>query len=200
MPIGSKRLILVMRPSVGVDKFASLLRLSGYNVIKVCTSGAAALRSASTEKFDIVLAGNNLPDMTGLHMAIDMLGMVSCSVVLITTPNVKSEIEAGYSDQDITCLAKPVQRNMLINTLESILSYRDRVARNRSRKEREASQAERNAILGKAKAVLMEKQNMDESSAFRTMQKTSMDTGIPLSEIARVIIATDGEKFYDHKT
>jgi AmiR/NasT family two-component response regulator len=35
---------------------------------------------------------------------------------------------------------------------------------------------------------------MTEPEAFRTMQKTSMDTGIPIREIAQVILETDGRQ------
>lgn len=198
MPIESKNLLLVMRPTVGVDKFARLLKLSGYNVLKICTSGAAALRCAGTMKFDIVLTGNNLPDMTGLSMTLNLLNMINCSVVIITTPDVKSQIEAGYNDLDITCLAKPVQRNILLNTLEATSNFRDQIKRIHTRKEREANLKERKIVVDMAKAILIKKQGMDETSAYRTMQKTSMDTGIPLKEIARVIISTDGEKFYEY--
>mgnify|MGYP002508110420 FL=1 len=52
--------------------------------------------------------------------------------------------------------------------------------RKRSEKEKE--------IIIKAKLVLMERNNMSEEEAYRYIQKTSMDSGINMVEMAKMIL------------
>ncbi len=47
-----------------------------------------------------------------------------------------------------------------------------------------------------AKQILMKKYNIDEPKAYRSLQKASSDTGIPVKEIAKKIIETKGVEFY----
>jgi response regulator NasT len=50
--------------------------------------------------------------------------------------------------------------------------------------------------VAKAKAILMEKYGMSEPEAYRSLQKTSMDSGVPIREIAQTVIDTNGKEFY----
>lgn len=134
--------------------------------------------------------------MSGLSMALDLMERSDASVIMITSERNKVAIETKYDDHDITCLVKPVSRMVLQHALE--ITWKNRIRYGQMRRERDRLQKEKDqrAYVNKAKAVLMEKYNMDEPSAYRELQKTSMDTGIPIKEIAKHVIDTDGVEFY----
>lgn len=184
-------ILVVMRAGTNLDKLCKLLKSLGYRVNDV-HSGASALRSAFIRNYDIVLSSNNLPDMTGLSMSLDMLDQKDCSVILITTDRNKADIEARYKNYDITCLIKPASRVELEQALKTTYATR---RKNRLLKDKIKFQRvlEKRANLAKAKKVLMDKYNMSESIAYRQLQKKSMNTGIPVKDIAQKIIDTDGE-------
>lgn len=46
-------------------------------------------------------------------------------------------------------------------------------------------------LIERAKGILMRKNKLSEEESYRLMQKTSMDTGKPMKEIAEAIIVTD---------
>jgi response regulator NasT len=52
---------------------------------------------------------------------------------------------------------------------------------------------ERRAFAEKAKYALMAAKGMSEDDAWRHLQKTSMDTGRPMVEISKEILALYGE-------
>ena len=73
MPDGICEILVVMRHGEAVDNLCRLLRSLGYRVVEVCHSGGAALRGTSYHNYDIVLCSDNLPDMRGLSMVMDIL-------------------------------------------------------------------------------------------------------------------------------
>lgn len=185
-----------MRHGEAVDKLCKLLHSLGYRVVEVCHSGGAALRGTSYHNYDIVLCSDNLPDMRGLSMALDIISRKDVSVVMITNEREKVSIETSYSDYDITCLVKPVNRMVLQHALEITWSNRKRYANLKKERDRLKKEKVQRSIVMEAKQVLMKKYNMDEPKAYRSLQKTSMDTGIPVKEIAKKIIETNGVEFY----
>ena len=173
-----------------VDKLCKLLHSLGYRVVEVCHFGGAALRTASYHNYDIVLCSDNLSDMRGLSMVLDILDRKDVSVVMITNKREKVTIETDYSDYDITCLVKPVNRMVLQHALEIAWNNKRRCQRLKKERDRLKKEKNQRAYLMQAKQILMKKYNIDEPRAYRSLQKTSMDTGIPVGEIAKKIIET----------
>jgi response regulator NasT len=134
--------------------------------------------------------------MTGLDMALDILSRSDVGVVLITSSDEKVNIENNYAGYDITCLVRPVTKAILQNSLEIAMSYRHKIYGMKKERDRLQKTLERKAIVAKAKGIIMDRYNKSEPDAYRMIQKTSMDTGIPVKEIAKTIIETNGKDFY----
>lgn len=189
-------ILLVFRKAEAAGRLVAELQSGGYRVADVCGSGGEALRAAGTRDFDIVVASDNLPDTTGFALSLDLLERRDCSIILITSAAEKAYVERTADQYDITCLVRPVSRSALLQAVEMTSRYRRRVAGLRSERDRLEKALERRDLVARAKGVLMQARNMTEPEAFRTMQKTSMDTGIPIREIAQVILETDGRQLY----
>ncbi len=86
-----------------------------------------------------------------------------------------------------------VSRSALLQAVEMTSRYRRRV-RDFVRRGPPGKGARATGSRRAGQGVLMQARNMTEPEAFRTMQKTSMDTGIPIREIAQVILETDGRQ------
>lgn len=196
MPDGMCEILVVMRHGDTVNKLCRLLHSLGYKVVEVCHSGGAALRGTSYHNYDIVLCSDNLPDMRGLSMALDILSRRDVSVVMITNEREKISIESSYPDYDITCLVKPVNRMVLQHALDITWKNKERTSSIKKERDRLKKEKEQRSIVMEAKQILMKKYNIDEPKAYRSLQKTSMDTGIPVKEIAKKIIETNGVEFY----
>lgn len=196
MPDGMCEILVVMRHGDTANKLCRLLHSLGYKVVEVCHSGGAALRGTSYHNYDIVLCSDNLPDMRGLSMALDILSRRDVSVVMITNEREKISIESSYPDYDITCLVKPVNRMVLQHALEITWKNKERTNSIKKERDRLKKEKEQRSIVMEAKQILMKKYNIDEPKAYRSLQKTSMDTGIPVKEIAKKIIETNGVEFY----
>ena len=195
---GVCEILVVMRHGEVVESLCRLLRSLGYRVAEVCTSGGAALRAASYQNYDIVLCSDNLPDMRGLSVALEILERENVSIIMITNEREKAEIESVYQAYDITCLIKPVSRMVLQHALEITWNNKKRVDRLKKERDRLKKEAEQRELIKQAKEILMRKYSIDEPKAYRSLQKSSMDTGTPVREIAKRVIESDGVDFYKY--
>lgn len=194
--MASGEILLVMRQGNTCTQVERLINSFNHRVVGVCHSAGNAIRMASIRKCDIVLCSSNLPDMTGLDMALDILSRCDVSVVLITSSDEKVYIENNFEGYDLTCLVRPVTKAILQHSLEIAMNYRYRLYGVKRERDRLQKTLARKAIVGKAKGIIMDRYHMSEPDAYRMIQKTSMDTGIPVKEIAKTIIETNGKDFY----
>lgn len=159
----------------------NLLVRSGYAVTAVCTSGAQALAQTDSLNDGIVICGYKLTDMLysqlyeSLPPDFEMLLMASQRLLM------------ECLDNGIVCLSMPFKLNDFINTVEMMstsIAYK-RKARRKKPKERKP---EETALIGEAKLLLMNRNNMTEEEAHRYLQKTSMDNATGLVETAQMVL------------
>jgi response regulator NasT len=120
-----------------------------------------------------VIAGNNL-----------------CSVVLLTNDIQKGYVESRAKDLDIVCLVRPISRALLLNTVELLIKSRIRIQKLEAELHEMKINLETRSLIDKAKELLMNKSGFSEQEAYRKIQKQSMDTGVAMKEVARIIVST----------
>lgn len=155
---------------------------NGYHVNTVCTTGAQALQSAGELGGGIIVCGYRFVDMmyTELHEYLP----AQFEMLLVASP-----ANCGNRDvKNLVCLSTPLKVNELLQTIE-MMEY---TITRRRKKEKQAPKErteEEYALIGKAKALLMERNNLSEEEAHRYMQKRSMDNGTGLTETAQMILS-----------
>ena len=93
------------------------------------------------------------------------------------------------TDNDIVCLSMPVKSADLLDTVQMMThSYIRRKKRERN-KPKIRTEQER-TIINRAKVLLMDRNNMTEEEAHRYIQKTSMDSGTNIVEMAEMILSS----------
>lgn len=163
------------------NSIKNLLVRNSYEVQSVCTTGAQAISIANELDEGIVISGYRLPDM--LYREINSYLPKGFEMLLIASAAKLSECTEG----NIVSLSMPIKVQDLMNTLQLMTyNYMRRKKREKS-KPRQRTDAEKEVIT-KAKLVLMERNNMSEEEAHRYIQKTSMDSGTNLVEMAEMIL------------
>lgn len=175
--------VIVVFPKLeDAQKIKNIIVRNGYEVNAVCTNGAQAVGIANELDGGVVISGYRLQDM---HYS-ELFGYLpkGFELLLMASPAKLSDCV----DNNIVCLGMPVKVNDLINTLEMMTYNYNRRKRKNRNKPKPRSEDEREAIQ-KAKAVLMERNNMSEEEAHRYIQKTSMDSGTNMVETAEMILS-----------
>ncbi|SFR80097.1 ANTAR domain-containing response regulator [Anaeromicropila populeti] len=175
--------IIVVFPKIEDAKnIRNVLIRSGYEVQAVCTTGAQAITLVNELDEGIVLCGYRFSDMhySELHNILPK----SFEMLLVASPTKLEECV----NSDIVCLGMPIKTRDLINTIEMMTLNYNRRKRKKKDTGRQRSSEDR-ATIDKAKAILMDRNNMSEEDAHRYIQKTSMDSGTNMVETAEMIIS-----------
>ncbi len=172
------------------EKIRQVLAESGLAVSDLCASGNEALRKVRALRPELLIANYELPDTTGFEVSKIVSGNNLCSVILLTNETQRGYVEAKAYDLDIVCLNKPINKALLLNTVELVMRSRRRIRKLEKELYEMKNSLETRKTVDAAKSVLMEKLGLPEQEAYRKIQKQSMDTGVPMKDVARIIIDT----------
>jgi response regulator NasT len=175
--------IIIAFPKIeDANNIKTLLIRNGYEVNATCTTGAQAIGIANELDEGIVISGYRLPDM--MYRELNGYLPKGFEMLLLASAQRLSEGSEG----DVVSLSMPIKVHDLIDTLQ-MMTYNYMRKKKKDRiKPRERSQEERD-VIQRAKLLLMERNNMSEEEAHRYIQKTSMDSGTNLVEMAEMILS-----------
>lgn len=171
-----KRIVLAFSKDETADKIRMMLDGSGYEVYTVCHSKAELLRYIAGLDDILVIMGYKLPD----GVADDVFEDLNEGQKLMSI--VKADRRGEIYNQDIFVVTLPVNRMLLINSIETFVGIIER------RKHKPKRTPEEEKTIKDAKAFLMENHMMTEEQAHRFIQKRSMDTGAKFIDMARAIL------------
>ncbi len=154
-----------------------MLKAGGITADVKCRSGAEVKKQASYCSGGILICGYSLTDTSIVSLIEDI--PESFSVILIGS---YSQIDLCESER-VFKLAAPLSKSDLVYSVTMLMNMDLKYTG--SEHMRDSSEA---ALIEEAKRLLIDKYNMSEQQAHRYMQKKSMNTGIKLSEIAKIIL------------
>ena len=176
--------IIVSKDSGMCDKLTRTLMSAGIDVLGVATSGASALQHAVRYDRDngVLLCSFSLGDMTAAELYRLMPDGFQMVVLL------SARQKAVFSDGEMLCLDIPIRRADLIDTLR-MLTDMPKSQRTPEQEKRPDPRSESDReLIRRAKALLMERNNLSEQEAHRFLQKQSMNTGQTLVNVAKNIL------------
>ena len=164
----------------------NILARDGMDVVGVCTTGAQALQCVDMLDEGIVVCGYRMQDM--FYSELRECLPESFEMLLIASP----DKWGNGLVRGVVGLPMPIKVYDLLNTMEMMLHNLQR----RRRKRRDAAKnrsPEQKALIEKAKALLMERNNMTEEEAHKYLQKSSMDSGTNMLETAQMVLTIMSE-------
>lgn len=173
-------IVAFSKPEDGTNIKGILVR-SGFLVAAVCVSGSQAIAAAEGLGGGIVVSGYWFEDM--LYDELRQCLPRTFDMLLISAPGRWTGRVPGH----IICLPMPLKVHDLLNTLGMMAQARRRFGRKLHDRPKKRSREDLD-LIAKAKALLMERNNMTESEAHRYIQKCSMDSGTNLVETAQMVI------------
>jgi two-component system, response regulator PdtaR len=160
----------------------------GYLVVGEIGDGRSAVNLARELRPDIVIMDIKMPDMDGIEAA-RILTEERVAPVLLLSAYSQQELVTRARDAGVAgYLVKPFRENDLTPAIEVALA---RFSEFRAL-EREIGNIketlETRKIVERAKGILMDTQGLNESEAFRRIQKMSMNNRKPMKAVAEAII------------
>lgn len=152
----------------------------GFDVVLATTTGAQAISKANELDGGVIISGYKLTDM---YYA-DLYEYLPKGFELILMAS-RAKLDNCYNNS-IVCVEMPVRMRELIETLNMVAYRYEKQKKKKKKLERKAADK---AIIERAKAVLMERNHMSEEEAHYYLQKTSMDAGTALVEVAEMVLS-----------
>lgn len=175
------RIIVAFPKAENGKNIKNVLVRNGYQVVCVCTNGAQVIQEANGLQDGIVVCTYKLSDM--IYQELVECLPTGFDTIVISTKN--QWVENGTPG--IVGLAVPLKIHELLSTVEMVSYNLERKRRKRRQAPRKRTKEEQE-LVDRAKAILMERNQMTEDEAHRYLQKTSMDNGTSFTETAQMIL------------
>ncbi|MDA8298629.1 MAG: response regulator [Deltaproteobacteria bacterium] len=166
-------------------------------------NGAAAVLAAEEHKPDIIFMDIKMPSMDGITACKKIMEKTPVPIIFLTAGAVGLEdydyyVESLRGSGAFSYITKPAKKSEIlaqtIIAIENFKKFQDIKKENENLKQ----YIEGRKLIGKAKNILMNKEDISEKEAHSRLQKLSMNSGRPIEEIARAIILTDGNKIQNN--
>ncbi len=164
------------------------LEALGASVLAEAEDGRQAVALTRTLRPDLVILDIMMPQMDGLEVARVLRGESSAAVMLLSGYAEEDMVAQADSAGVLAYLRKPFRAEDLGPAIAIALGrHRERQALEADVEDlREKMEARK--IVGRAKALLMERYNLTEREAFHRIQAQSQNLQKPAHEIAQAII------------
>ncbi len=182
------RIIVAMSNDASISKLRTVLSENGYTIVDHAKDGNDCLRKARTLRPDIVIVDCNLPVMSGYDVAKVLCEDRVSDVIVIAAGVQEGFISDEKCQSSIVCMVKPISKPNLVSTIDLMMKTKRRI----NELEKEIDELRQNLDtrkeVEKAKGLLMKHHGLNESEAFKRIQRQSMDRGIAMKDIAKAII------------
>lgn len=170
------------------DTLTAMLPEVDCDPARYVTSIAAAKRAVLEQSYDFVIINAPLLDDFGVKFAIDACASRGTVVLLLVRTEVYEEIRAKSQRQGVFTLAKPTSSQMLCQALKWMIAARERLRRLEQKTVTMEEKMEEIRLVNRAKWLLIEHQEMNESDAHRYIEKQAMDRCVTRRTIAEGVI------------
>ncbi|MFW7433514.1 ANTAR domain-containing response regulator [Vagococcus carniphilus] len=190
-----RRVVVVDDESLTRMNFVEFLEDQGYEVVGQACNGIEAVKICDETLPDVVLMDIEMPKMNGLDAAEQIIAnkSVKGGIIFLSAYSNKVHIKRASRLGAGGYLVKPLDEKSLIPTIECVIAKgRENIGLSEEINRLEVTLEDRK-VIERAKGLLMEKNNISEAIAYKTLREISMKRRVSLREIADILVsANDG--------
>ncbi len=168
-----------------------MLQNMGHTVTDCVSSGAAAVDSAQKTSPDLILMDIGLEDMNGLQASRNILERQSLPIVILTAHTDQALIEEAEAIGVAGYIIKPFSKTDLGPALMLAWSRFKQMQLLRQEIDNLQQSLKERKLVEQAKGLLMQRESISESEAFRRIQQMSRNQNITMTRLAEAIILTE---------
>lgn len=160
----------------------------GYEVVATARDGEEAVQLVDEFRPDVVLLDVKMPRLDGVSAAEIISGFGSTAIIMVTAFSQPDLVERATAAGIMAFLVKPVSASD-IGPAVSVAFKRFMELKDLEQQVGSVtSKLDERKLVDRAKGAIQTKYGLDESGAFRWLQKTAMDKRMSLTEVAQRVI------------
>jgi len=187
VPGGYRVLVAEDEALIRLD-LVEMLREAGYDVVGEAADGEAALLLARRDRPDLVILDVKMPVMDGITAAETIVKERLSAVLMLTAFSQRDLVLRAKEAGAMAYLLKPFTIGDLIPAIEIAVGRHQEMLALEAEVETLAERLETRKAVDRAKGVLMATMGVNESDAFRWIQKASMDRRLSMRAVAEAVI------------
>ncbi len=187
IPGGYRVLVAEDEALIRLD-LVEMLREAGYDVVGEAADGEAALLLARRDRPDLVILDVKMPVMDGITAAETIVKERLSAVLMLTAFSQRDLVLRAKEAGAMAYLLKPFTIGDLIPAIEIAVGRHQEMLALEAEVETLAERLETRKAVDRAKGVLMATMGVNESDAFRWIQKASMDRRLSMRAVAEAVI------------
>jgi two-component system, response regulator PdtaR len=169
-----------------------MLEEEGFTVVAEAGDGQEAVRLAAEHRPDVVVMDVKMPRLDGISAAEQIAAARTAPVVMLTAFSQADLVERASAAGVMAYVVKPFTKADLLPAIAVAASRYDETLA----LEREVAdlrdRLETRKLVDRAKGVLQARDGMDESQAFRWIQRTAMDRRQSMRQVATAVVDDSG--------
>ncbi|MBA3726217.1 MAG: response regulator [Armatimonadetes bacterium] len=177
-------------PIIRLD-LKQMLQNLDYEVVAEAGDGQEAVDLATSLRPDICVLDIKMPIKDGITAVSELVQGQIAPAILLTAYSDRELIDRAKEAGAFAYLVKPFKPNDLPPAIEVAVSRYQQNKDLAGQIENLNERLETRKLVEKAKSVLIEKQGLSESEAYRRMQQSSMNTRKSMKEVAEAILLTE---------
>lgn len=168
----------------------ALLNESKFSPVKTVSSVSSARRELLSRSYDLIMINSPLPDGNGIDLAVDICSQSSSGVMMFIKNERFDDVSGVLTEYGVLTVPVPTSVSIINQSLRLLCSTRERMKKVEQKTAKLEEKMEEIRIVNRAKWALIDRYQMNESTAQRFIEKTAMDECITKRAVAERIIST----------
>jgi len=191
VPTRSLRILIGEDESVTALGMEQDLRSLGHTVLGIASDGVTAISMARALSPDLVVLDVKMPHLGGLEAARQIHAERAVPIIIVTAYSDPATVSAAASGPIFHYLVKPVTAAQLSAAIAVAEARHEEWLRGLQEGDALRQKLEDRKLIERAKGILMEREGISESQAYRILQRTSQARNVSMAELSRSLLTAE---------
>jgi AmiR/NasT family two-component response regulator len=191
VPSRSLRILIGEDESVTALGLEQDLRSLGHSVIGIAGDGETAVAMARTLSPDLVILDVRMPHLGGLDAAARIHAERPVPIIIVTAYSDTEILDRAAEVPVYHYLVKPVSAAQLSAAITVAQARHQEWLEQRRESEDLRRRLDDRKVIERAKGILMEREGISESAAYKVLQRTSQSRNMTMADLSRSLLAAE---------
>jgi response regulator NasT len=173
------------------DYFARILPRLGHEIVATAQNGRELVERCHASCPDLLILDIRMPEMDGLDALEEICSVRPLPAILVSAYNDPDLVQRAEENYVMAYLVKPVKQAELSPAIALAMRRFEQLEALKKETRDLRQSLEDRKLVERAKGLLVARLRVDESEAFRHMQKLAMQSNQKLVDVARGIVAEE---------